>query len=169
MWLSERNRQVRRIAALSGVLALTACGFQPVYAPGGPALALRDTVIVQSADTPFDYRLRMAVQARLGQANTARFVLVLTSDRTEVTAAIAPDGAITRYNLTGRATWALNDAVSGAERATAQVDSFTSYSATGTTVATRSAEDDASDRLAAALADLIVAQLVIAAQDLPAP
>ncbi len=169
MWLSDRTPLIPRCLAVTALAALASCGFQPVYAPGGAGLALRDAVIITAPDTPFDYRLRTTIEDRLGVADTARFTLTLTTAMAEVAAAIAPDGSITRYNLTGTATWALNDAGTAAELAAGQVDSFTSYGATGTTIATRSAEGDARDRLATALADLIVAQLLIASADLPQP
>ncbi|HCQ58330.1 MAG TPA: hypothetical protein DIU10_10575, partial [Sulfitobacter sp.] len=46
-----------------------------------------------------------------------------------------------------------------------KVESFTGYSATGTTVATRAAELDAQERLMVILADLVVSRLYAA--DLP--
>ncbi len=153
----------RRLVILAG-LVLGACGFQPVYAPGGAALTLLDRVSVETAATPFDFRLRSAIEDRLGLAATPAFRLTVASSVDEVSAAIAPDGSITRFNLTGAANWSLIDAASSTELATGQVDSFTSYAATGTTVATRTAENDASDRLASALADLILARLLIAVQ-----
>ena len=129
-------------------------------------MALRDSIAVEADNTPFDYRLRTALEDRLGQPATATYTLTVDTIVTEVAAAVAPDGSITRFNLPGIATWALRDAATGAELATGQADSFTSYQTTGTTVATRAAEEDARDRLATALADLIVARLIVVAQDL---
>lgn len=163
---SDPNPRSRPLAVLA-LLALGACGFEPVYAPGGPALSLRGSVAVETADTPFDYRLRTTLEDRLGGVATVTYVLAVETEVAEVTAAIATDGSITRYNLPGRADWSLNDAATGAALAAGQVDSFTSYSTTGTTVATGTARQDALDRLAAGLADLIVRQLLIAAPGLP--
>ncbi len=129
-------------------------------------MALRGQVTVASGSTPFDYRLRTALEDRLGRAESPVYALDVSTVVEEVTAAVAQDGSITRFNLKGDAAWALKDPVSGATLARGQVNSFTSYSATGTTVATRTAETDARDRLAIALADLILARLLIAAQDL---
>ena len=71
---------------------------------------------------------------------------------------VAPDGTITRYNVQGAALWQIRegDAVltSGEER------SFTSYSATSTTVATIFARRDARERLMKILADRVVADVL---------
>jgi LPS-assembly lipoprotein len=167
MLSSDRQRPALfRLAAAVALLAASGCGFTPVYAPGGAALALRGTVDVAADDTPFDYRLRTTLEDRLGPAKTPVYVLTVETLVEEVEAAITPDGSITRFNLPGEAQWTLTNAVTGAELATGAVDSFTAYSTTGTTVATRTAEQDALDRLAITLADLIVARLIVVSQDL---
>ena len=71
-----------------------------------------------------------------------------------------PDGSISRYNVQGRVDWRLirladdSLALSGSEQ------SFTSYSATSTTVATIVAQRDARRRLMVSLADRITADLL---------
>jgi LPS-assembly lipoprotein len=75
--------------------------------------------------------------------------------------AITGEGAITRYNLTGAVDWAL--VRDGQQVAGGRVDSFTSYSATGSTVAGLTAKEDAGRRLMVILADQIVARLMVAA------
>ncbi len=153
-----------RRAALLGCLALGACGFTPAYAPNGAARALRQSVDISTAsDTVFDYRLRTALEDRLGGATTPLYDLRLETRIDEVSAAITPGGSVTRYNLTGRTDYLLAERASGLELARGSVTSFTGYSATGTTVATRAAADDARDRLAEALADLVVNRLIMAA------
>lgn len=152
--------------ALVAGLAVAGCGFAPVYAPGGAAAVLRDRIDVQGGTTPFDFRLRTALEDRFGLTGSPEFQLVIAATVDEVTAAVAPDGSITRFNLTGDATWALMNASDDTELASGRVSTFTSYSTTGSTVATRTAENDARDRLAVALADLILARVLIAAQDL---
>ena len=56
--------------------------------------------------------------------------------------------------------WALADLATGARLTGGRVDNFTSYSATGSTVASLAAEEDASLRLMRILADQIVARLL---------
>ena len=52
--------------------------------------------------------------------------------------------------------------------ATGQVDNFTSYSASGTTVATLAAQRDAEARLMVILADQVINKLTAEAANLPA-
>ena len=74
----------------------------------------------------------------------------------------------TRYNLLGRVEYALRDLQTGAVVLTGQADSFTSYSASGTTVATQAAQRDAEARLMVILADQILNRLTAEAGALPA-
>lgn len=75
---------------------------------------------------------------------------------------------ITRYNLRGDVTYALRDLESGTVLSTGKVEHFTAFSASGSTVATESAERDAEARLMVILADGIVTRLMAAAPGLPA-
>ena len=77
---------------------------------------------------------------------------------------ITPDNAITRYNLTGSIDWTLTDRTSGARVTGGTVASFTSWSATGSTVAGLAAEEDAALRLMRRLADQI-GKRIIASSD----
>ncbi|MCC5972556.1 MAG: hypothetical protein JJT81_00730 [Rubellimicrobium sp.] len=157
----------RRAALLGCLLALGACGFAPAFGPDGPALGFREQVEVVTADTTvFDYRLREALSRRLGQPASPAYRLFIRSEVDEVSAAITPGGSVTRFNLPGKAEFTLTDSATGAVRAAGTVTSFTGYSATGTTVATRSAADDARDRLAVQLADLIITRLIAATPDM---
>jgi LPS-assembly lipoprotein len=79
---------------------------------------------------------------------------------------ITPDGAVTRYNLTGSAAWTLVALAGGNAALSGVAESFTSYSATGSTVAGLSAEEDAQARLMVILADQIVTRLIAAAPQL---
>lgn len=72
---------------------------------------------------------------------------------------ITPENAITRYNLLGRVDWTLFGP-DGQRLTGGKVESFTSYSATGSTVAGLAAEEDAAFRLMRILADQIVTRLL---------
>ena len=72
-----------------------------------------------------------------------------------------------RYSLAGKADYKLVDAQTDAVLLTGEVASFTSWSATGSTVATQTAEDDAHKRLMVMLADQIVTRLIATAASLP--
>ena len=146
-------------------LALAACGFTPVYGPGGNGAALRNQVLVQEPSTQSGYLLTRHLETRLGRAATARFALDMTLETSEDGLAINREGDITRYNLVGRAGYALRDTVSGSIVTSGTVENFTAYSATGSTVATLAAQRNAIERLMVILGDQIVARLYAA--DLP--
>lgn len=155
------NRTTRR-AALIGCLALAGCGFTPAYGPGGVAKQWQNAVAIDAPDTVFGFRMAQRLAQAFGPATVPRYTLTIAPKTAPVAATITEAGDITRINLTGNARWVLTDAQTGAEAQRGLVQTFTSYSATGSTVATQAAEGDARDRLAAALADLIVQQMVTA-------
>lgn len=155
----------RRIA-LFGLLALAGCGFTPVYGNDGSADVLREAVSFTAPDTIAGFRLRSRLEDRLGRATAPNYALDVQLGQTSTPATITEDGDTTRFNLVGDATWVLTD-TAGTVLANGTVDTFTSYSATGSTVATQAAATDAAARLSVALADLIVARLILAAPALP--
>lgn len=153
--------QPSRRLALAGLLLLPACGFAPAYAPGGSGERLRGRVAVEAPDTPDGFVLGARLEDRLGRPDgAAPLRLLLDLSVEEVSAAVTPGGAITRYDLVGRAPWRLLDA-GGAVVADGEASAFTGYSATGTTVATTAAEADARGRLMALLADAVVTRLLL--------
>ena len=165
MWWSRRH-----LLTLLAGLPLAACGFTPVHGPGAAATALRGRVAYRAPDTPEGFRLRARLEDRLGRVKRGDYLLRVGIETEEVALVISSDQDINRYNLPGRATWALyaaDDLEAETPRASGEVRTFTAYSAFGSTVATQEAQDDARDRLAVALADLIVTDLIFAAQDLP--
>lgn len=161
--LSKRALLLSRRVVLLGLLA--GCGLAPVYGTNGQASVLRNAVTFTAPDTVAGFRLREQLERRLGRATTAQFDLTVTLSQKRRPATITPDGDTTRFNLVGAADWALSDA--DKVIASGTVDSFTSYSATGSTVATQAAATDATARLSVALADMIVARLILIAPDFP--
>lgn len=157
-WSDLLSRR-RALGAFAGFAALSACGFTPVYAPGGAALALQGKVAITAPATVEGFRLRAQLEERLGRAEGATYALdvALMIDRDRV--AVAEDGTVTRFTLPGEATFTLRG-TDGAVLASDTVSAFTSYSTTGTTVATRAAEMDARARLAVILAELILTRLL---------
>ncbi len=154
MWLFSRR------LFLGAPLALAACGFAPVYGTGGPAEGLQNTIRVADPVDKLGFDLVERLEERLGRPTAARFELgyVITTDPVGV--GITTAGAITRYNLVGAIDYTLRDMETKAVLAQGSVNSFTSYSATGSTVAGLEAEDDAKTRLMRLLADQIVARLL---------
>lgn len=141
--------------------ALPACGFTPAFGPGRSALAVVDQVSIIAPDTVAGFALRTAIEDQLGRATAPVYTLTLTLDETSNEAAILPDGQIARFDLRGTVNWTLGSDTGG-QVGSGTVRSFTSYSATGSTVATQAAEADARNRLSRALADLVVSDVILA-------
>jgi len=158
----RRRGALAALTGLAGLAALSGCGFRPVYAPGGGGAALDGQVAVRVSGGTIGFLLGQELQNRLGPAESARFrltySLAISSERVAVTAAQTTN----RFNLVGRANYSLTDSASGKVIATGMADAFSGFSATGTTVATRTAQRDAFRRLTSQLADKIVADLIAA-------
>ncbi len=157
MWLSDRRKV---LGGLLGALALSACGFTPAYGPGSPAAGLLDRVEI---DAPADRRafdLVERLEERLGRADSPAYGLSYRIDVQSENRTITPTNAITRYNLNGRVHYTLRDLRSDRVLTEGDVTTFTSYSASGTPVATNASETDAGLRLMRLLADQIVTRLI---------
>lgn len=150
----------RRSFLLLTVGALAACGFQPAYAPGGPAAQLQGAIRVDDPDDKNGFDLVERLEERIGRPEAPRFALGYTIRTDPVGVGITTENSITRYNLTGAIDWALTETATGRRVTGGTVRNFTSYSATGSTVALISAEQDAAYRLMRILADQITMQLV---------
>jgi LPS-assembly lipoprotein len=142
-------------------LALAACGFTPVHAPGGTGDALYGQVLVQAPeDIPStsevdSYLLVQNLEHRLGRSDAGAYQLDLTLRTRDDGQAITDDSEITRYSLLGKATYTLTRNSDGKVVASGEEEAFTGYSATGTTVETLASERDAHQRLMVILADQI--------------
>jgi len=156
-----------RRSLLALPLALAACGFTPVYGPDGTGTKLRAQVLIQEPKSQEDYLLTRNLETRLGRSpNNARYVLEykITTDQDGL--AINESDDTTRFDIIGKATYSLQDTTTGSVVTSGEVENFTAYSATGTTVATLAAEQDALERLMVILANQITTRLY--ALDLPA-
>lgn len=160
MWSSRRQ--------LLAFLALAGCGFTPAFGTKGPAEGLLGTVRAADPDdkNSFDFVQRM--EERLGRPTRALYDLTYKITTKAVGVGITAGGAITRYNLTGGIDWTLTRRADKLRMAGGHIDSFTSYSATGSTVAGITAQSDASLRLMRLLADDVVMRLVAASPGFPA-
>ncbi len=155
----------RRLFVLS-LLALGACGFTPAYGPGGGASALRGTVAAAEPTDKLAYDLVARLEERLGYASNPQWLLEYAISTQETGVAVTAENAVTRYNVTGTVDWKLVRPDEGTIVTRGRAESFTSYSTTGSTVATLAAETDASTRLMQILADQIVTRLIAAAPGL---
>lgn len=160
---SDRRFVLIGLAALAG---LSACGYQPVYGTGGTAQALRGRIRVADPADRNGFTLLGRLEDRLGQPQAPRYDLTYRITTSEEELGITPAQETTRYNVLGRVDFTLTDRQGGQVVLTGSVNSFTGYSATGTTVSTRVAQRDAHERLMVILADQIVTRLMAAAGSL---
>lgn len=156
-----------RRSVLLAPLFLAACGFAPAYAPGGAATRLRGTVRVQDPTDKNAFDLVERLEERLGRPESPLYDLAYTITTEAVGVGITTENQITRFNLKGVIDFSLTDRATGARVAGGRVQSFTAYSATGSTVAGLAAEEDAAYRLMRILADQIVTRLIGVAASLP--
>ncbi|SDD95360.1 LPS-assembly lipoprotein [Paracoccus isoporae] len=159
--MSWRSPLPRR-AAIAGLaaLALAGCDLTPAYGPGGTGTALQGKVALRDPDSIDSFALNRRLSERLGPEQAALYSLDYRLTIAAVSQAITPSEVATRYSLNGTADFALTDNATGAPIVQGRVSSFTSYSATGTTIATTTAERDAHERLMVMLADQIVTRLL---------
>jgi LPS-assembly lipoprotein len=148
----------RRIFLLSAA-ALAGCGFTPAYKAGGSAAALRGQISIAAGDDRESYALAKDLTRIFTQSAAPRYHLDYTITTGEDTVGITQDQEITRYHVTGEVTFTLTDLNAGQIAASGTVSSFTAYSATGTTVATLSATNDAYARLMSILASKISTEI----------
>ncbi len=164
--MSSFNRRFFLLA--SSATALTGCGFTPAYGPSGAATRLQNAILVDEPKTRDAYLLTQNIEDRLGRASNPRYGLSYAITTRDNAIAITAANVTNRFNLEGSITYALRDLQTGAVVTTGKVNSFTSYSASGTTVATQSGERDARTRLMSILSDQIITRLIAAAPGLPA-
>ena len=160
MWL-RKLLPLGTLAALAlAALALAACSMTPAYGPGGTGTALQGQVALAEPGDVDSFALNRRLSDRLGPVEAAKWKLDYRLTTAAVAQGITPDDVTTRYSLNGTVDFALTDIATGAAVTQGRVSSFTSYSATGTTIATLSAERDAHERLMVMLADQIVTRLL---------
>jgi len=161
MSLSDR----RTVLSLLAAAPLAACGFTPVYGPGGGGNALRGQILVDAPDTRLGFELVSRLEERLGRATAPTYALSygLVTETTDL--AITGSDDITRINIEGTLDFEVTEIASGARVQSGQVATFTAYSTTGSPVATAAARRDAEDRLMIALADQVVSHLLARAPD----
>ena len=157
----------RRFVLLGLPAGLAACGFQPAFGPGGAAQGLQNAVLVDSPNSRPGYLLTRHIEDRLGRGELRRYGLSYAITLSEDEIAISPTDVTTRFNLLGKVKYALRDLDSKVVLFSGEVDSFASYSASGTTVATQAAARDAEARLMVILADQILTRLTAEAGKLP--
>ncbi|MDA7966760.1 LPS assembly lipoprotein LptE [Ruegeria sp.] len=145
-------------------LALAACGFEPVYAPGGSGSALFGRVAVSEPNTTDSFMLVQNLEQRLGRSAQSGDEFGLDVNVSTVTraAAITTTNETNRYTIDGRANYTLRSNETGQVLASGTVTDFVGYSAAGSTVSTLADERAAKERLMVILSDQIVTRLYAA-------
>jgi len=141
-------------------LALSACGFQPVYGTGGTGSDLRGNILVDAPTDRNSFHMVEQFEKRLGRAQSPKYGLKVSTAFEEEGLAISGSNDIERFNVVGSANYVLRDLNTNKEIFSDKVNTFTAYSANLQPVATLAAQRDATRRLMVALADKIVADLL---------
>jgi len=147
---------------LISLVGLAGCGFVPVYSQDG---GLRDRVAFETDETVAGFRLRERLEVRLGRSDAPQYLLKTSLQSRQRAAAINAEGDTLRLNIIGTASWVLVASDTDQEIDSGEVEAFTSYSASASTIATQATRDDAEARLSVILADLIVSRLLVLTAD----
>lgn len=157
-WLDRRT-------FLIAPLALAACGFEPVYGPGGNGQILQNRVLVDPPGSHDSYLLVRELEERLGRSENPDFALSMILNVAEAQLAIDREGDTGRFNRIAAVQYSLRDLRTGRIVTSGTVENFVGYSATGTTVETLAGELDSQQRLMNVIADQIVTRLYAATLD----
>ncbi len=155
----------RSVLALLAALPLAACGFTPVYGPGGSGDRLRGQIEMEAPGNQLAFSLVSRLEDRLGRAATAPYRLDYRITTSQSALAITDADEINRINITGTVAFSVTEAATGRVVQSGDVATFTAYATSGSPVATTAARRDAQDRLMIALADQIVARLLAGVDD----
>jgi len=153
-----------RRAILLAPLALAACGFKPIYGRGSAAEALNGKIALGAVDDRLSFEFFEQLENRLGRAELPVFQLDVNLTVETKGLAITQDNAITRYNLTGIASFTLTHIERDEVVLQDKLRAFTAYSATANAYATFISERDAKRRLAVSLADQIATRIASSAE-----
>ncbi|MGR3616945.1 MAG: LPS assembly lipoprotein LptE [Paracoccaceae bacterium] len=140
-------------------LALAACGFTPVHAPGGNGASLYGQINVQEPTTAYGYHLTRDLEERLGRTSSGTYDLTYVVRTNEQGQAVTPSGDTTRYSIVGEADFTLTRIADQTVIAKGKTGNFTGYSAEGSTVDVLAGERAARERLMLILADQIATQI----------
>jgi len=147
--------------------ALVACGFSPVYGPGGTGSKLHGKILFNGPETEDGYLLVRDLEERMGRASDPVYEVDMSVVLTQQGQAVTASGEITRFSFVGAVSYEMSRISDGKLITKNSVENFTGYSATGTTVETLAGESDARIRLMRIMADQIAVQL-LALQDIEA-
>lgn len=159
--MSSFDRRRVILVPLAACLAGSACGFEPVYAPGGSGSELFGRVELSAPNTVDSFLLVENLEQKLGRSATSGkdYKLNVQVATNIQAAAITTTNETNRYTINGRAEFSLRSNETGQIIASGTVTDFVGYSAAGSTVSTLADERDAKRRLMSILSDQIVNRL----------
>lgn len=158
-WCNRRSLLILPLALAASGLGLAACGFTPTLAPGSAAAELQNRIRLDDPQDKNGFDFLQHMEQRLGRPEQAVYDMAYVISTETVGIGVNPQGEINRYNLTGVVDWVLTRRSDQVVVASGREQSFTSYSASGTTVAALTAEQDAGVRLMEILGDQVVTYL----------
>ncbi|MCB1407471.1 MAG: twin-arginine translocation signal domain-containing protein [Rhodobacteraceae bacterium] len=147
------------LAGLGALGLMAGCGFSPVYGPDGAGRALRGAVRADDPASRADFQFVAAFEDLLGRPESPRFALAYTIALRNVSSGDIQDIGATRIQRFGTLEFTVTELATGATVATGEVSNNTTYSTTGTQLATMTAAEDAELRLMRILAEALVTRL----------
>jgi LPS-assembly lipoprotein len=163
---------MRAAALLLATLALSGCGFRPLYGGGiaGPVQSTLAAVQVAPIEGQSGWLVSNALRDRLSAGSEAspRYRLEVRLDDQIAGLGVRRDDSVTRERRTLRARYQLVDLASGAIVLDATAGSDAGIDVVGSEYATIAAERSALERLSGIIADQIVARIARYAQVRPA-
>lgn len=157
---------VRLTLSFGAVIALSACGLQPMYAGGGNGVVSRGlaSVEVSAIEGKAGWLMRNALNDRLqahGQNGAARYRLDVRLDDKIEGLGLLSDDTIGRERRTLRARYQLVDVATGAILLDATAGADAGIDVVSSEYATVQAENKALENLSLEVADRIVTQLAL--------
>jgi LPS-assembly lipoprotein len=157
---------MRRILSLAALALLSGCGLHPLYSGGGsgPVAASLTQVEIAPIEGKSGWLMANALRDRLGSGGGAAYRLDVRLDDSIAGLGVRRDDSVTRERRTLRARYQLVDTSTGRTLVDAAAGSDAGIDVVQSEYATIAAENTAQERLAAIVADQVVARLALYAR-----
>ena len=165
---SPGNRPTASVAWVAGLLALSACGFQPMYGPqaepgsGQISPAVRDSVAIAPIPERIGQQLHNALRDQLnprGQPADPAYRLNVSIGSVSEPSTLRNDGTATRRSFQLQANWQLDDYEARTPLFRSSATATTSYNVVDQPYATVAAYRDAQERVVDRIARDIAARV----------
>ncbi len=143
------------------LLGITACGFEPVYAPTTPSAEFRNAIVLPDPTDQDEFILVPELEKHLGQVRTEKFQLDWELDTATRTSAVSAEQETLRQEVIGRLQYTLTDNTTGEVIKRGTVRGITGYSPTLVSAVARTNELDARQRLMRILANRLSQQIMV--------